>query len=447
VYNLSRMTALKRLSFLALFCGSLALPAQALQAGVASVDITPKESIWLGGYGARTHPSQGIRQHIFAKALALRGDDGTTAILVTADLLGFTREITDSIAARVEQQHHIPRRLLLFNASHTHSAPVIGKSLKPTYPMADADRTVIARYADALEEQLVGLIGQSIGNLRPAQLSFAQGLAGLAVNRRRTGNPEYPGVIDPDVPVLVVRGDDGAIRAIVFGYACHNTTLDDYLVSGDWAGYAQQAIETQFQGAVAMYVQGCGADANPLPRRTEELAIAHGKLIAAAVSEVVKGKMRPVSGPIQAAYREVDLPLETPPSREEFEKRAATGSEPERRHARLMLQLMANGSLPLKHAWQAQVWKIGANFTFLALGGEVVADYALRFKRQYGFPNLWVAGYSNDVFAYIPSRRVWEEGGYEGGGAMIPYGLPARFQSSVEDIIVEAVSTLMQSVK
>ena len=57
--------------------------------------------------------------------------------------------------------------------------------------------------------------------------------------------------------------------------------------------------------------------------------------------------------------------------------------------------------------------------TFIALGGEVVVDYSLRFKRQYGADNLWVAGYSNDVFAYIPSLRVLREGGYEGGGAML----------------------------
>lgn len=119
----------------------------------------------------------------------------------------------------------------------------------------------------------------------------------------------------------------------------------------------------------------------------------------------------------------------------------------DRRHAQFMLQLLAQGPLPVSHAWQAQAWKIGSNFTFLALGGEVVADYALRFKRQYGFRNLWVAGYSNDVFTYIPSRRVWEEGGYEGGGAMIPYGLPARFQSSVEDLVVETVGSLMKSVQ
>jgi len=418
----------------------------AIQAGVATLDITPKESIWLGGYAARTKPSQGVRQRIFAKALALRDEHGTTAVLVTADILGFTQELVSSVATNVESRYRVPRRLLLFNASHTHSAPVIGDALGPAYPLTAADRAVIARYTSWLGGELADLVGRSIGNLQPAQLSFGQGLAGLAVNRRRVGNPEYPNVTDPDLPVLIVRGGNEAIRAIVFGYACHNTTLDDLLVSGDWAGYAQSAVESQFPGAVALFVQNCGADANPLPRRTEELAIAHGRVIAAAVAEVVQGKPRGVDGAITAAFREIDLPLEEAPPRQEWEKRAATGSDMERRHARMMLaQLDRDGRLPASHRWQAQAWRIGPDFTLLALGGEVVADYALRFKRQYGFRNLWVAGYSNDVFAYIPSRRIWQEGGYEGESSMVAYGLPARFQSNVEDLVVGTVEELMKA--
>jgi Flp pilus assembly pilin Flp len=441
----STMKFLPRLCMALALVACLSLPAvAAIQAGVATLDITPKESIWLGGYAARTKPSQGVRQRIFAKALALRDENGATAVLVTADILGFTQEVVSSVAQKAESRFQVPRRLLLFNASHTHSAPVIGGALGPAYPLTDADRAVISRYTAWLGGELVELVGRSIGNLQPAQLSFGQGLAGLAVNRRRVGNPEYPNVTDPDLPVLIVRGGNGAIRAIVFGYACHNTTLDDYLVSGDWAGYAQSAVESQFAGAVALFVQNCGADANPLPRRTEELAIEHGRVIAAAVAEVVQGKPRKIDGAIAAAFREIDLPLEAAPPRQEWEERAASGSGMEQRHARLMLQqLDRDGRLPASHRWQAQAWRIGPEFTLLALGGEVVADYALRFKRQYGFRNLWVAGYSNDVFAYIPSRRVWQEGGYEGGEAMAAYGLPARFQESVEDLVVGTVDELM----
>jgi len=235
----STMKFLPRLCMALALVACLSLPAvAAIQAGVATLDITPKESIWLGGYAARTKPSQGVRQRIFAKALALRDENGATAVLVTADILGFTQEVVSSVAQKAESRFQVPRRLLLFNASHTHSAPVIGGALGPAYPLTDADRAVISRYTAWLGGELVELVGRSIGNLQPAQLSFGQGLAGLAVNRRRVGNPEYPNVTDPDLPVLIVRGGNGAIRAIVFGYACHNTTLDDYLVSGDWAGYA-----------------------------------------------------------------------------------------------------------------------------------------------------------------------------------------------------------------
>ena len=429
--------------FGAFFSGSAGA---AMQAGVATLDITPKEPVWLAGFAARTKPSQGVRQKIWAKALALRDEKGVTAVLITTDLLGFTGDLAASVAKQVESRYQVPRKLLMLNASHTHSAPVIGSALAPAYPLTDADRAVIARYTVWLDAQLVDLVGRSLAGLQPAQLTFGQGLAGLAVNRRRIGNPEYPNVTDPDLPVLIVRGANGALWALVFGYACHNTTLDDLLVSGDWAGYAQSSLEAKYAGAVAMFVQDCGADANPLPRHTETLAKWHGEVIAAAVSEVVDGKPRKLEGALRAAFREVDLPLEPAAGRDEWMRRSGTGSGMDRRYARMMLtQLDRDGKLPSSHVWQAQAWKIG-DLTLLALGGEVVADYALRFKRQYGFRNLWVAGYSNEVFAYIPSKRVWQEGGYEGGGSMVPYGLPARFDSSVEDRVAAVVEDLMQDV-
>src|SRR3954463_16799759 len=109
------------------------LPAAgAIQAGVARVDVTPEESIWLAGFARRTHRSEGVRMHIFAKALALRDEHGSTVVLVTSDLLGFTGALSDDIAARVQKQVGISRDRLAFNASHTHSAPVLENALHPT---------------------------------------------------------------------------------------------------------------------------------------------------------------------------------------------------------------------------------------------------------------------------------------------------------------------------
>jgi len=110
----------------------------------------------------------------------------------------------------------------------------------------------------------------------------------------------------------------------------------------------------------------------------------------------------------------------------------------------MLEKLDHDGSLPDHHSYPIQGWQLG-NVTFLTLGGEVVVDYALRFRRQYGFDTLWVAGYTNDVFAYIPTVRVLEEGGYEGGGAMIPYGQPAPFTSAVEELIAGKVDEIIRA--
>jgi neutral ceramidase len=418
------------------------------QAGTARVDITPSQSIWMGGYAARTHPSEGVRQHIFVKALALKDETGAVTVLVTSDLLGFPGEVSAPIFSRVQQHFGLARERVVLNSSHDHSAPVVGHMLSPAYPYGEAEMKVVSAFTTRLQDQVVEAIGKAIQNLAPAELSFEQGLAGVAVNRRRVGHREYPGPVEQDVPVLAVRAPDNTLRAIVFGYACHNTVLDDYQINGDWAGYAQAELEKRYPCVSAMFVQDCGADANPMPRHSVELAEHYGETIAAAVDQVLNTKMRPVQGPLTAAFVSVDLPFQKPPSREDLESRTHAKNALVQRHARLMLQILdRDGKLPDRHSYPIQVWQFGKDMTFIALGGEVVVDYSLRFKRKYGFDTLWVAGYSNDVFAYIPSRRVLEEGGYEGGGAMIAYGQPAPFTSDVEEIVARGVDSLMTRVR
>jgi len=432
---------------MASFKGSLPAFA-AWQAGVARADITPTGSIWLAGYADRTHPSEGVRQHIFAKALALKEDKGDVSVLLTSDLLGFPREVSEPIAARVQKQFGLARERLVLNSSHTHSGPVIGHMLRPAYPFGDSEMAVVQRYTLWLEDRLVDLIGRSIHDLAPAQLSFEQGFAGIGVNRRRVGHREYPGPVDQDVPVLAVRSTDGSLRAIVFGYACHNTVLNDYQISGDWAGYAQSELEKNHAGTLAMFVENCGADANPLPRRSVDLAEKYGEILASATDQVLSDRMRSINGPLETAFVLVDIPFQQTPSREEFHRRLTNSNATIRRHARFMLEMLdREGKLPDHYSYPIEVWQFAKDLTFIALGGEVVVDYSLRFKRQYGFDSLWVAGYSNDVFAYIPSLRVLLEGGYEGEGAMLPYGQPAPFGWAVEEIIAEKVNEVVKRLR
>ncbi|MBP8260570.1 MAG: hypothetical protein KA118_13005, partial [Verrucomicrobia bacterium] len=77
------------------------------------------------------------------------------------------------------------------------------------------------------------------------------------------------------------------------------------------------------------------------------------------------------------------------------------------------------------------------------LAGEVVADYSLRLKHEFGRDRLWVTAYANEVPCYIPSRRVWESRGYEGELSMVYYDQPTRLAENVEEIIMGALHELI----
>lgn len=445
----------RRQIWIFLFVAVLAPAQTGWKAGVARVAITPGEPVWLAGFANRSRPSEGVLEEIYAKALALEDASGAVSVILTSDLLGFTRSNVETIAARVEAATGVPRARLLLNASHNHSAPVTRGLLALYYELAPPQLAAIERYSARLLDQIVEVIVEAVRERSPAALSFEQGLAGFAVNRRRgrPGGRSLPGLVDHDVPVLAVRDPAGRLKAVVFGYACHATTLAGYQISGDWPGFAQTELERSHPGVVALFLAGAGADLNPLPRyHGSDESLAHysvalpsmyGRILAAAVDLVLAGKMTPVAGPLRVAYGSVDLPLEAPPDADQLRQRLARAEKMERREIEYLLRVLEReGKLPDRCAYPIQVWRFGDTLTLVALAGEPVVDYSFRFKAIFGWDRTWVSGYNNELVAYIPSRRVRLEGGYEGSEAMWEYGLPAPFTPEVEDLIVHKVREL-----
>jgi hypothetical protein len=424
----------------------------AWKAGVATIDITPDRSLWMAGFARRKQASQGTALPLHAKALALQAGNGNPVVLITADLLGLTARITDRVAKAVQSRHRIRRADLLFNASHTHCGPVVDEQLSVAYDLTPEQWSDIRSYTAKLEEQLIQVSSDALKRLAAAHVAYGRDEAAFAANRRVAFKPLGP--VDHSVPVLQVTNDRGAPMAIVFGYACHNTTLGDAFVQyhGDYAGVAQAELEKRHQGAAALFVTGCGADANPSPRGTLELVQAHGAALADAVDRALP-KTAAVAPALRTSYGTVDLPFVSPDARERWKQRLKVEPVYLERYDALMSR---QGPLPPTQADPVQVWKLGrassgragdareSNVTLVALGGEVVVDYALRLAREYENETLWMAGYSNDVFGYVPSLRVLREGGYEGADAMIYYGRPGPFTEEVEERIVAKVRELMR---
>jgi hypothetical protein len=431
---------------------SAALAADSWKAGVASVVVTPGKPMWMAGYAGRDHPADGKLTDLWAKALVLQDGEDRRAVLITADLIGIDRGLSMSICNKLQKTFGLRRHQIAICTSHTHTGPVVARNLRPMhYALLNKEQQRrVDEYAESLEQKIVECVGAALENLSQVQVSWGSGTAAFAVNRRNNSESKVPalraegkvlkGPFDHDVPVLAVRGADGKLKAVVFGYACHATVLSFYKWSGDYPGFAQIELEKSHPGCVALFWAGCGGDQNPLPRRKVELAQKYGKQLAVAVNKVLTNDMAAVNGELTAMYDELSLPLASLPSREKLEQDAKSNNRFIAARANsLLARLKKNGKLDKSYPYPIAVWRIGNEVQFVALGGEVVVDYALRLKRELMGPRTWVAGYTNDVMAYIPSRRVLGEGGYEGGGAMVYYGLPTVWAPQVEEIIVAEV--------
>jgi len=420
-------------------------------AGTASAVITPETLMWMAGYASRTAPAEGADMDLFAKALVLDDGDGGRVAILTADIVSVPRSVRLATAAQVASLHGIPPERLLINVSHTHCGPEM--RVWRTMNTDDFERREreAKQYCDFLEATFTRLVGEALANQSGAGAEYVHSRCGFAMNRRRpdgkggfSNAPNPDGPVDHRVPVLHVKAAaDQSTRALVFGYACHCTTMGHQKFNGDYAGYAQGMIEDAHPGATALFMNGCSGDQNPYPRRQLEYAESHGRSLALAVESALETPPRVLGGAIRAAMREVPLKFETLPTRPELEARATSADKLDATLAKYLLgELDAGRELPVEYPYPVQVIRLGSDLTLVALGGEVVVDYSLRLQKEIADPVVWVAGYSNDVMTYIPSRRVWDEGGYEGGDAMKWNLFPARWRSDVEEVIISAVHEL-----
>jgi putative membrane-bound dehydrogenase-like protein len=418
---------------------SAAEPVLPYKVGVASVDITPDHPIRLNGFGFRRAESEGVYQKIHAKALAIEDASGSPVILMAVDVLGIPADIYDEVARRLEKKTGLRKERLAITATHTHTGPMLSGANTTIFGTAIPKEHLanIDKYTPVFIDRLEAAALAALKDRKPARLEWGVGTATFAMNRR--GKKEK---IDHDLPVLFVKDDKGAVRAVYLAYACHCVTLSHNKIGGDWAGFAAEALEEQFPGSTALIAIGGGADQNPTSGVTGDkvdVARSQGREIAAEVRRLSRNFLAPVAGTITARTKTVDLPLAEHPTRAQWEEKAkrmdAIGH-----HARLTLsRLDAGEKLPTKVAYPVQTWAFGDSLAMVHLAGELVVDYPLRLKRELDSRRVWVTGYANNAPCYIPSERVLKEGGYEGGGAMIYYDLPVPFAPGLEEKIVGAV--------
>jgi hypothetical protein len=419
-------------------------------AGVARVNITPEGSIWMAGYASRDHPSEGVFHDLWSKALVIEDSLGKRAVLITNDLLEIPKYYSDRIRDRLEKEYGFSRSQIILNCSHTHSGPVMRDTLANWYPLDAEMEKKVKKYSEDLEDKIIEMVGRAITRMIPAEIYSGNGIARFQVNRRNNPEPmsefytDLKGPNDYSVPVIKVEKKTGGIMAVVFGYACHSTVLNFYQICGDYPGFAQIELENLYPGATALFFQGAGADQNPLPRRSFPLARQYGQTLSAAVDRVLSENMKRVTPILKTAYSEIDLQFEgNPPTRQELlgHMHDTSSTAPYLKlMARTLVSRLDQGEIFRNgYPYPCQVWKVGDQ-VLMALGGELVIEYALELKKMFG-QNIFVLGYTNDVMAYIPSETILNEGGYEGTRSVF---FTTAWNRNTQSLIIAAMSKLAE---
>ena len=266
---------------------------------------------------------------LWMKALALEDEDGKRAVLITSDFQGVPKMMSDQVFAQIQKKLGLERPQVMFTFSHNHCGPRLGDDLVDYYPIEAEQEKLVEEYTAIMVTRTVDMIGEALSKLAPADLAIGEGKATFAVNRRNNREADVPsllekgtpllGPVDHTVPVMTVTRPDAALAAVVFGYACHPTTLNWLTWCGDYPGFAQLELEQNHPGAVAMFVNTCGGDQNPLPRRSVELCQKYGHELAGGVEEALKQPLKPVSPGLRTAFELVDLPYLHVVTREELE--------------------------------------------------------------------------------------------------------------------------------
>lgn len=389
-------------------CGSASQAA--LKGGCARVDITPRASVWLAGYGSRNKPSDGICDELYAKALVL--DDGQNKMaIVSADLLWVPLKITAEIRRKVKEKIGIPEKNVLICATHTHFGPKIDRITKnwPDTSVSEIDES----YVQTLKKRIVDSILTANKKMKDVKLGATKGKITEIVYNRRTrkadgtvamtfrlpaAKKEYVfGPVDPEVCILRVEDTSGELVGAIVNYACHPVSgAKDkdkfYFISADYPGYTAKVIE-EVEGGVCLFALGTAGNMNPNRIGRKDPRAEIGKALGGEVLRRIQSVSTTGEVTLKALKKPVIIPIKKNLSPDRI-----IDADKTKKTLTTEIQLLRIGDIYI-----------------LGLPGEVLVEIGLDIKKRAGIESLFIISLSNDACGYVCHREAYKEGGYEPG--------------------------------
>ncbi len=428
-------------------------------AGAATTVITPPVGVDLCGFGNRPGPSDGVHDDLQAAALYVEA--GQRAILMTADLIGIDPESMRWVRDRIAEATDVPGANVMLTCSHTHAGP----AMPCIYHLGDPD----AQYIESLRQKLAAVAIEAWRRRAPARWAAGRAPVQVGINRREARGTEIAlgenplGVCGKHVDAVRVESPDGAPLAIWMCHPAHAVVMggDNTLISADWPGYARQAVEQMYPGAVALFAQGCCGNINCNWRNGWDVAERLGVMLAEAVREALEDVPATADAQVAVASETVALPLQDPPPADEARadlqvavQAREEGWDEANYGVRMMLdggvawceqivELAAREATGLTLDYEVQVVRVG-DLAVVGLPGEVFVEYALNIEAASPCAQTAVAAYTNDSVGYVPTAAAYDEGGYEVLTAIRYYG-KTMLAPETEGVILDAAKRLLSA--
>ncbi|MCD4770155.1 MAG: neutral/alkaline non-lysosomal ceramidase N-terminal domain-containing protein [Bacteroidales bacterium] len=417
-----------------------------LKAGVAAIDITPKDSQFLFGYPHVKRYSTGVHDPLLSSALFL-SDGNTELIIIANDIVSVSKESVACIRRRIWEKTGVPAKNIMISATHTHSGPItvnyISNANDPVVPKADE------HYIRLMEDGIVKAAVEAINSAEPAELGLAvTDSTGVGTNRHDPAGPS-----DMQMPVLIARSlQTKKYIGCMLVCSMHPTVLheDSTLISGDFPGLARQIIQRDFLGKDCPVIYHTGPSGNQSPRHvtkenTFKEAKRLGNILAQAVGKVLHEISFTSDNSLSCVKRFVDLPKKSFPGileakqqldkavkeLDKLKKSGATSQEVRTAEVNWfgaeetlsLAQMAQDGSLDAVYqtCLPAEIQVIGIGpWTFIGWQGEIFVEYSLKIKEK--CKHVFIVSLANgDLQGYIVTPEAAGKGGYEASNSIFDH--------------------------
>lgn len=416
-----------------------------MKLGVKKSVITPRAGVRMAGFNIPPDRKvEGVHDDLMLEVMVLE-DKGKRAAVVCADIIGFDLQITQQLRKTLHSRFGFGEDEVLFNASHTHSGP----QTLTTMLNIKAEEA----YLDFLHNTLYASIEEAIEDMEEVEAYQGRTSSSISINRRLMSDgevlfaPNPEGIIDDEVIVLKFCCGD-RVKAVLFNFACHPSTMNTQFVSADYPGAARRTIEEFYgKGTVAFFLQGCGAnakvrvlDGDRFRRGTWEDVDILGRSLGESVLCACRDSMERIEDiKLSTQVSFIRLPFTPLPPKAYLRQLSLEDASFKKMWADKMLENYAG--LPQDALFMLQRISINDKTMIVGMSGEVCMEYGLFAKSLLKDSVLMAAGYSNGTVGYIPTAVMFDEGGYE-PESFLYFSFPSQYDRSVEKLVKQAISAI-----